>query len=266
MKSWVPASVYRPIPRNVLFYDGPSRLTGDRIFVIATAQNGNRKIGPMLQLWITPAISPIEAVKTGKDAAVCGDCRLRGDGRGHGRVCYVETWRAVENIWQSQRRADRTDRMPVDVFATSVAGLQLRIGAYGDPVAVPLEVWAPLLRVAGGHTAYTHQWKRDDLAAGYRDWCMASVDSDAEQRDAERRGWRTFRVRAVDGPVLATEVVCPHERDADIKCGGCSLCRGAARPAKNIVVTVHGVSGRKYFQRAPVDVAPRLIPIRTLRG
>lgn len=31
MKSWRAADVYRPLPRNVVFYDGPSMLTGDRI-------------------------------------------------------------------------------------------------------------------------------------------------------------------------------------------------------------------------------------------
>jgi hypothetical protein len=265
MKSWRSTEIYRPIPRNVVFYDGPSRLNGDRILAIATAQNGNRKIGRMLQLWILPAISPIQAVKTGADAAVCGDCRLRGDGHGNRRVCYVEYFRAVENIWQSQHRADRTDRLDVATFAQRVAGLQLRIGAYGDPVAVPLTVWRPLLAVAGGWTAYSHQWRRGDLTDGYRDWCMASVDSAGEQLEASARGWRTFRVRRPGSVLDAREVVCPHEQDDTVHCADCSLCRGASRQAKNIVVTVHG-NGQKHFQRAPVDVRPRLIPIQSLRG
>lgn len=42
MRSWRSADVYRPIPRNVVFYEGPSMLTGDPIMAIATAQNGNR--------------------------------------------------------------------------------------------------------------------------------------------------------------------------------------------------------------------------------
>lgn len=204
MKSWRALDIYRPIPRNVVIYDGPSRLTGERIFVIASARNGNRKIGRMLQFWILPAISPIVAVKSGRDAAVCGDCRLRGDGHGNGRICYVEYFRAVENIWQSQRRADRTDRLDVERFAPRVAGLQLRIGAYGDPVAVPLEVWQPLLRVAGGWTAYTHQWRRDDVTSGFHTWCMASVDSELEQLQATARGWRTFRVRLPPAPCIRT--------------------------------------------------------------
>jgi len=83
MRSWKSADIYRPIgSRNVLLYDGPSRLNGARILIIGTAQNGNRKIGHMLQLWIIPAISPIAAVQSGADVAVCGDCVHRGDRHG----------------------------------------------------------------------------------------------------------------------------------------------------------------------------------------
>lgn len=242
-ESWRPALVYKPLKRNVVFYHGPSRLNGDDILVIGTAQNGNRKIGAMLQLWIMPAISPIEAVRTGRDAAVCGDCALRGDGHGKSRVCYVEWWRSVENIWQSSARADV---MTPSDFAREHSGLQLRIGAYGDPVAVPMHVWQPLLDSAAGWTAYTHQW-RTQLAHEYQSWCMASVETHADQLVASRLGWRTFRVRPEDGALSSSEVVCPHEQNESIKCASCELCRGASRQAKHIVVTVHGSSGRKYF-------------------
>src|SRR5262245_5569537 len=135
MRSWRPPQVYWPIGRrNVVLYDGPSQLTGARILVIATAQNGNRKIGPMLQLWILPAISPLAALKSGADAAVCGDCPHRGDGHGRQRSCYV--WSpGVDNIWQARAKAVV---MTPQAFATRHAGLQLRVGAYGDPVAVPM--------------------------------------------------------------------------------------------------------------------------------
>lgn len=257
MRSWKSPDIYKPIPRNVIVYDGPSLLTGDPIIVVVSAQNGNRKIGHMLQLWIMLRdVSPIQTVKTGTDRAVCGDCNLRGDGHGRRRVCYVETFRSVENIWQARGKAQR---LTPEAFADVARGLQLRIGAYGDPVAVPLSVWLPLLAVCGGWTAYSHSWKRADDA--FKAWCMASVDTDQEQAAAAAQGWRTFRVRPVDGPVLASEVICPHERDDAVKCAGCSLCRGAARPAKHVVVTVHGVAGRKHFGGAP----GALIPIKSLR-
>jgi hypothetical protein len=243
VRSWVSADIYRPIPRNVLFYDGPSMLTGARILAIATAQNGNRKIGHMLQLWIMPAISPIAAVRLGADAAVCGDCRLRGDGHGAQRTCYVEYWRAVENIWQAREKARQ---MTPSAFGAVVRGLQLRIGAYGDPVAIPLHVWRPLLAAAGGWTAYTHQWRT--AHQDYRAWCMASVDSLEEQREASALGWRTFRIRQYGDDLQGTEVICPASEEGGHRavCADCELCRGAARQAKHIAIKAHG-SGAKWF-------------------
>ena len=251
MRSWTAPTIYKPLTRNVLFYDGPSQLTGDRILAIATAQNGNRKIGEMLQLWIIPAISPIEAVRTGADDAVCGDCKLRGD-HGASRACYVEYWRSVENIWQGREKAVR---MTPEAFSALTVGLQLRIGAFGDPVAVPMSVWLALLSTAGGWTAYTHQWRRPDAQA-HRAFVMASVDSPAEYDQARALGWRTFRVRAaVDDLVQPDEVICPASDEGGHRatCDRCSLCRGLARPAKSIAIIVHG-SKQRWF---PVALHPR---------
>lgn len=251
MKSWRAPEIFRPFSRNVIVYDGPSQLTGDPILVIASAQNGNRKIGKMVQLWIMLRdISPIEAVKTGLDAAVCGDCPFRGDGT-H-RVCYVEYWRAVQNIWSARQRAIP---MPSSVFASRVKLQQipLRVAAYGDPGAVPMHVWEPLLDVTPAWTSYTHQWRW--LPDVYKGFCMASVDSVEEQALAASRGWRTYRVRAEDEPMLATEVVCPASDDGGkrVKCSDCALCRGTSRAAKHVVIAAHG------------DGALHFVPVQALR-
>jgi hypothetical protein len=249
-----PAELHQLLPHSVKIYDGPSLFTGERIFVIAAAKSQNRKIGRMLQLWVIPALSPIEAVKTGRDEAVCGDCKLRGDGAGKQRACYVEWWRSVANIHFAHERAEKIDPYQ---FARLAAGEQLRVTAYGDPMAVPVQVWEPALRTAAGWTAYTHQWKNAGgvQTTDFRSWCMASVDSVEEQLEAEARGWRTFRIResSTAGINAAREVVCPHEVDAEIKCASCSLCRGNARPAKSIVVTVHGQQA-KWFKREEATV------------
>jgi hypothetical protein len=244
--SWKPKATYRPIgSTNLVLYDGPSRLNGERILVIATAQNGNRKIGSMLQFWIVPAISPIAAVKSGKDDAVCGDCKMRGDGRGRERSCYVEWWRAVENIWQNWNKGKARPMAPLE-FATTYPGLQLRIGAYGDPVAVPLDVWEVLLSSAAGWTAYTHQWLQ--APAGFQGWCMASVDSVEEQASAAALGWRTYRDRLEGEAALDSEAVCPASAEGGHKalCAGCSLCRGLSRPAKHVTIVAHG-GGAAYI-------------------
>jgi hypothetical protein len=244
--SWKPKATYRPIGySNLVLYDGPSRLNGERILVIATAQNGNRKIGSMLQFWIVPAISPIAAVKSGKDDAVCGDCKMRGDGRGRERSCYVEWWRAVENIWQNWNKGKARPMAPLE-FATTYPGLQLRIGAYGDPVAVPLDVWEVLLSSAAGWTAYTHQWLQ--APTGFQGWCMASVDSVEEQASAAALGWRTYRDRLEGEAALDSEAVCPASAEGGHKalCADCSLCRGLSRPAKHVTIVAHG-GGAAYI-------------------
>jgi hypothetical protein len=250
MRSWRSPNIFRPIPRNVLFYDGPSQLTGDRILAIATAQNGNRKIGHMLQVWVVPAESPLEAVRTGRDQAVCGDCRLRGRGLKQ-RTCYVYL-PGVDNIWQARGKAIR--ETPA-AFARRVAGVPLRLGAYGDPVAVPMAVWLELLGNGATWTAYTHAWRRP-TAQPYRAFVMASVDSRAEQLEAVALGWRTFRVRATADPLLEDEVVCPASEEADHKaiCQTCNLCRGLSRPAKSVAIVVHGHSA-KWFSSRPAAIA-----------
>lgn len=254
MRSWQAPDIYKPISRNVLLYDGPSQLTGARILVIASAQNGNRKIGHMLQLWILPAISPIAAVRSGADDAVCGDCKLRGDGVTTGRTCYVEWWRSVENIWQARAKAMEMDPQ---AFAVRHPGLQLRIGAYGDPVAVPVRVWHALRSTAAGWTAYTHQW-RTALADPYRSWCMASVDTSEEQATAAAAGWRTFRVRQTDEPLLISEVACPASVEAGHKtvCARCELCQGAQHAGVRHVAIVAHSQGARHLTAARARVLP----------
>lgn len=63
-------------------------------------------------------------------------------------------------------------------------------------------------------------------------------------------GWRTFRVRPVNGTVdAAAEFVCPHEAtDGRVQCDTCGRCRGQKDGARSIVVTVHG-TGAKWFGR-----------------
>ncbi len=247
------------LKRNVVIYEGPSQLTGDPILVVASGKTSNRKIGAMVQLWIlTAALSPLEAVKVGADRAICGDCTLRGDGTGQQRACYVEWWRAPENIHQALPKADRLEP---DAFARLTRGMQLRIGAYGDPMAVPLDVWRPLLKTAAGWTGYTHHWRRAE--AEYATFLMASVDSPAEQDEAAALGWRTFRVRAPSADVRPNEVICPASEEAGhvAVCAECSLCRGTARSAKHGVIVAHGQRAKWFGTARPTadPQRPRLV-------
>lgn len=148
--------------RGAIVYRGPSLLTGAPIIAAVTGLDGgsaNPKTGPMAQAWILRADRPpMAAVRDGSDDAICGTCALRGDGA-FGRACYVSPWLGPNNVWKA---------LPVYLEPTwadlpaLVAGRSVRLGAYGDPAAVPVEVWQAVLRGAAGWVGYTHAWRTCD--------------------------------------------------------------------------------------------------------
>src|SRR6185295_3252656 len=200
-------------------------------------------------------LSPIAAVKSGADQSICGDCRHRGDGAGNKRSCYVEYFRAPFNLWTGLPRTG-VDVRP-ETVAAMLSGKHLRLGAYGDPAAIPFRVWRTLLSQVSGWTAYTHQWRRCDQA--FRSIAMASVDSEADVQDAHSLGWRTFRVRSADEPLMTAEIACPASDEAGhvAQCASCGLCCGAHREARSIAIIAHG-SGAVHFTGGQVgpDIQP----------
>lgn len=246
-----------------VLWEGPSRLDGTPIVAIATGlglrASSNRKTGDMVQVWILPAsVDPLTAVRTGDDAAVCGDCPLRGIG-GNARACYVTMHQAPLAVWRTWK-AGRYKPAPRSLRFR----LPLRWGTYGDPAALPASVVARWTRRAdAGWTGYSHSWRtlkgRD--RAVLRSTVMASCDSAQDERDAAALGWRTFRIVPDDGgrslrrrrtdPTLPKVVHCPAVATGST-CGECQLCDGAHGPTdrrRSIVLEAHG-PGRSAFPRA----------------
>jgi hypothetical protein len=229
-----------------IFYRGPSLLTGDPIVGVLTGlsrETKNAKTGNVLQTWVLRGdMAPMDAVRQNRDDAICGDCALRGD-RGHARRCYVAPWLAPNNIW---RVVEREDYPPLSWAAVrqAVAGRSLRLGAYGDPAAIPFEIWNKLLATAIGWVGYTHQWRHCDRR--FRSIVMASVDSVAEFEAARDAGWRTFRVLSPGESLLPRlEFVCPASDEGQHRstCERCQLCRGQNRPARSVAIRAHGHDG-----------------------
>jgi len=217
--------LYGPLPLGWMLYDGPSGLTGEHIFVVLTGvrfPSRNKKTGDMLPVYILPAGErPGAAVRNGGDRAVCGDCRHRP---WTGGGCYVNVDWAPTTIWDAAYR----DTYPWLPGQQVLQGASVRFGAWGDPAAVPLHVWG-FRDVVDRFTAYTHLWR--DLGPEWH-WCMASVDSDAEQAEAEKRGWRTFQTWAPDRPMpkQGRECLSDSHTLTCIQCGGCDgTVRGARR-------------------------------------
>lgn len=214
--------------------------TGSRV-VIATMESDNVKTGNMVQIWIlNRSIHPVEAVKTGDDAVVCGDCQHRGTS------CYVQIGRAPAGVWKAYQRGAYSHLNKRD-YKTVFAGRAVRFGAYGDPAFMPIGVIRAIADVADGHTGYTHQWRK---ASKLRNYVMASCDSPRDMWEAREAGWRTFRV-ATNTSKLQGEILCPASEEAGKRttCIDCQLCDGkfdATDRRANIMIPVHGARASQF--------------------
>lgn len=234
---------------GVVVYRGPSLLTGDPIVVVLTGfthPSDNFKTGPMIQAWVLRADQkPTEAVKSGGDDAICGDCKHRS-GSNIGRSCYVIWWLGPQNVYRA------LDSYPFRLPSSLAPLLKnhfVRMSAYGDPAAVPTNVWIDLAHVAKGWTGYTHHWRTCDQLL--RLVLMASVDSEAEMRAAMMKGWRTFRCRSANEPLKRDETICPASEEGGhvTTCLDCNLCSGLNRNAKSVAIYAHG-QRIKWFANA----------------
>lgn len=246
-------------PNGCIIYEGPSRIDGQPIVAIATGLAGhtsrNTKTGHMVQTWIVRAdIDPIQALRTGDDASICGGCQHRPrthDGTTYGgRSCYVNVAQAPLVVYKAYRRGSYPVASYSDL-ATIFAGHMVRFGSYGDPAAIPVIYWQAIQAVASGTTGYTHQWKnaklRDTLSA-----CQLSADTEKDTQKAMTLGVGSFRVKHADMPILAGEVVCPASAEADkvATCDTCRMCSGGTA-GRNIVINAHGANVSQFQPRTP---------------
>jgi len=225
--------------QHAIIYNGPSLLDGKPIVVIATYSNRNTKTGKVVQTYILRSdINPLEASKTGQDFSICGSCPMRGEVTtdpkrkiAKGRKCYVNLGQGVLIVFKSYKRGVYKEGSARDMGRDRF----VRVGTYGDPAAVPSEVWDELLSECETWTAYTHQkpW-RPDIA-------MQSADSYDEAKDHWAEGRRTFRVIVDLGDIdKSKETLCPASKEAGrrVQCTACKLCKGSSN-AKSIAIVEH---------------------------
>ena len=219
---------------SAILYEGPSMIDGAPIVVVATDSSKNRKTGGMVQTWIMRQdVAPHDALKTGQDASVCGDCPHRPV---NGGACYVTVFQAPLSVWKAYHRGSYGKYQP-----GQYAGRMVRIGSYGDPAAVPFEVWQAYSEGAAGVTGYTHQWRNADprLAA----LTMASCDKPEERAQAKAQGFRTFRIMLETETRERGEISCPASEEAGHKlsCAECGSCNGNATGRRgDVAIVVHG--------------------------
>ena len=70
---------------------------------------------------------------------------------------------------------------------------------------------------------------------------MASTHTAKDVSDANALGFRSFRVKSADEPLLDGEISCPASKEAGAKttCERCKLCAGAGVKAPNIAINKH---------------------------
>ena len=238
--------------QSYVIYDGPSLIDGKPIVAIAQVKTGNRKTGDMVQTWILRSdIDPITASRTGEDSSICGDCPHKGKpsdkatGWAVGRSCYVNLLFAPNGVYKAYKRGAYPTAQGHDAIRAIGLLRGVRLGSYGDPMAVPEYVWRSLTSGAEFVTAYTHG------ANAMPDMIMTSADNATQAKEAWDKGERTFRViSALDKLIKGKEVLCPASEEAKaasgkaVTCAACKLCGGNSIKAKSVAIVAHGASKR----------------------
>lgn len=226
-------------PTGFILYEGPSVLDGAPIVAIATLSSSNVKTGNMVQTWILRAdIHPLDAIKNSGDKSICGICPQRPAIDG---ACYVNVGQAPSGIW----KAYVAGKYPIYnglEHSKYIQGRALRLGAYGDPAAVPVKVWRPLVELAKGHTGYTHQLRHKNWQKGIGELCQISTGTEKSTLIANDRGFSTFRIKGPDQPLLPGEIECLADTKG-ITCMECLKCDGRG---ERVAITVHGSKKNRY--------------------
>lgn len=237
-----------------ILYEGPSKIDGGPIFAALTgieAPSLNTKTGPMLQTFILRQdVRPIEALKLGLDSSVCGDCPHRAG------TCYVNVGQSPTSVYDAYIKGNGKK----DNLKKLGRNQRIRLGSYGDPSAVPIQVWDDLLKYASSWTGYTHH---PIVAPELKRYCQASADTPNQATLYQNLGWKTYRIKNEDQPLMKGEIICPSA--SGIQCVTCLKCNGQE---KNIAIDTHGAKWKtqrfKEYQHATSTL--ELQQLNTLRG
>ena len=219
------------------------------ILITFTKKSVNIKTGDIPQVNMLLADEkPTDALKSGSDFAICGNCELRPINHKEKPIaelpCYVNCGFGPNAIHRIKDKLLETDKQVWPI---------IRHGAYGDPFAAGKKVNDKIRAKAKKVIAYTHAWQLKG-ASYLAEFCMASVHSIKGKIEANKKGFRTFRTVKYACSILADdEIVCPNfttgpsknldiptEHKKALQCKDCGLCDGnQSKTAKNIVIPIH---------------------------
>jgi hypothetical protein len=182
----------------------------------------------------------------------------------------VQIVHAPRSVWESWDRQGRPGSNWAD--CPQILDLQndarahgLRLGSYGDPMAVPAEVWIDLIDALQPRSVvgYTHQWRTGtlehtrayqgpDMGSWFRENIMASCDSVADAKDARFLGWRFFLATDSSDPDIERAIQCPATRDVDpLTCRTCGICNGSQGKSTraSVFLVEHGMRSQSKAKR-----------------
>ena len=240
--------------RGFIVYRGKSMLGGGDVVCIATLHSKNGKTGDMVQVWIIPEdIHPLDALHEDKNFAACGTCIMQGTPGKKGkkrkkgmdnRGCYVNVGQAPAAVFKGYKRGIYPEYRR-DLHEHYLSGRYIRLGAYGDPAAMPVSLVKYLATIGRGHTGYSHQlfWIDQQDANELAKYLMVSCHNKAQHAEARRRGWRSFVVIAEGQDAPDNAVQCPYYTH-EVQCIHCKLCQGTSKAVKDVYVLAHGKVGK----------------------
>jgi hypothetical protein len=268
-------------PNGYVLYEGKN-VHGNFVCVATGLVNksANIKTGPMVQIFIISSdMSPMEAIRTGANAVACWGCKHKpatAEQRAQGikgGACYVDASKSVTAVYKGYKKgcypnicgdnppdrgndAEYLERAR-DQISSVFSGRTVRFGAYGEPVNLPFGMVKMIAGVAAAHTGYTHRWQSGGMQA-YKEFFMASVDSEQEYEEAKKKGWRTFRVMT-EWKLAPREIVCLNSW-LDKTCFECTQCNGAGGGnGRDIAIKVHGKSKARFNEHSSPDQASSVV-------
>tara|TARA_R100001480_G_scaffold150812_4_gene151739 strand:+ start:4096 stop:4935 length:840 start_codon:yes stop_codon:yes gene_type:complete len=234
---------------TLVLYKGISLLDNETPIMVVmsgfTKDSTNGKTGPLVQLYILPVHETPKDIYFSGSSAVCGDCKYNGN-----NGCYVR-WSNLGSVWKS---AKSQSAIPMTLSKEFLRGLRVRVGAAGDPAAVPVSVWSKLLSTCENYTGYTHQWNKPEYQ-DMQDLFMASVDNARENEKARALGWNTFFVTDNEKEAKEEGIRCLASTDKKdmhglpMTCSTCMLCNGKSRRQKTITEVLHGATNTQHKAR-----------------
>jgi len=230
--------------QSFILYHGPAMLPYKGIItVVVFLSDSNPKTGTCIAVAILPGDGKraMSDRKRGLDISVCGVCPFRSIASGGKGGCYVSAFALMGYAGSASAAWKRAD--PYAMPESTI--IPMRLGAYGDPAAIPVESFQRLMDWHGGSCwGYTHGW-RHSAAQHLRTTCMASVETGEHQAHAMNKGWRVYRIVASLQDIKATGLtLC--ESAKGIECIACGACSGTdARHDKGRAIVVHGASHKR---------------------